>query len=708
MSTQGNPSEEKDEIVELLSALVERWPIVVICCVICTVGAWVLAEYIRPKYRADALIQIDTAASSSKSPMNLSSLFGETSQTETEIELINSRSVIGTVVEALGLSMDAKPVGRLDRLLHREGRIELSELDIPANMFLEPKEKSMPWFIEATDSAHFNVLDFNERRAYENCEVGKDYKFTYTGTAGTDTVRVALKSMSAAEGQKFAVRKLRRLDAIARFEKSFEVSERGKKTGVLEFTYEDVYSDRAAYVVNEVARAYQRNNVALRSLEAASTIKFLESQLPVVRTRMDSAEQELNKYRSQSGTIDVNAEMKLILETQKDLNEQLLNLEQKRTETVRLFHEEHPTVKTLDEQIAKLRKEMRSSYSTVKDMPEKKQEMMKLSNDVELTKMLYTNMLNNIQQLQLVSAGEVGSVRIIDFAEPTLDPVSPKKTLIRIAGFLFGLCLSVLICHLLRIFFDNGVKSSRLIENELGVSVYAKIPKDAGEKKNPSHIPLAAYDPSSTTVEALRTLRSSLEFALPEGKTSVVVVTGLTPGVGKSFVSSNLAALFACTEGRKVILVDADIRKGRLHKEFGVERGNGLSEVLLGSISFEESVHKTGVEGLDILSCGKVSTNPAELFNSKQFKEFISKLRSLYDLIVIDTPPIMFVTDAMLIARYMDHGIMVVEYGKHKMEAIKEGMTMFIKGAGDAHSAIVMNKYVHSRQEGYGYKYGKY
>ena len=177
--------------------------------------------------------------------------------------------------------------------------------------------------------------------------------------------------------------------------------------------------------------------------------------------------------------------------------------------------------------------------------------------------------------------------------------------------------------------------------------------------------------------------------------------------MGKSFISVNLAALYAGL-GKKVLLIDADLRKGRLHKEFGIDRGNGLSQVLLNELAPESVIAATEVENLFVMPCGKVPPNPAELLGSKHYIDLIEKIKNRYDLIIVDTPPIMLVTDAALACRVASQIVMVVEYNKHSIEAIKEGVAQILKGSPNAHASIVVNKYEHSNQDGYGYKYGKY
>ncbi len=708
MAVVKSNKDEANEFLELGISLVQNWRIALVCCILSLgIGSFV-AEWIRPVYEADALLQIESKGKGNKAfTGDLGALFSSGTPTETEIELVRSRRVIGTVVEALGLRNDVLPVGFLDRLLHKEGRLELNALEIPREVIEEPSDRGEPWKVVATDSLHYSLFDFQGKEIFSNCEIGKDYETLYTTSLGSAPVKIAASFMKARAGQTFEIRKLFRQSAIARFESAFDVEERGKRTGILEFTYQDVYPDRAAYILNEVARAYQRQNVEQRSLEAKTTIEFLENQLPLVRGKLDSAEQTLNQYRTQVGSADIASETKIVLETQTRLQQQILEMEQRRQATVRLFHEEHPTVKTLDEQIQKLKAELSKTAGKVKQMPEKQQEVLRLSSDVELNKLLYTNMLNNIQQLRLVAAGEVGSVQIIDEAEPTLAPIKPKKNLIRIAALFFGVCLAIGIVSIKKR-MHSGIKDSRTIERELGISVYAKIPKGTVAQGIRGTLPLALAAPDDVAVEQIRTLRTSLEFMMPDSGASVIALSGLIPGVGKSFVSVNLAALFAGT-GKRVVLIDADLRKGRLHKEFGFKRDNGLSDVLMNKVTLEEALHTTSVENLSLLVCGKVPASPAELLGSARYATLISTLRSQFDIVIVDTPPVMLVTDAMLVCRHADQGVMVVEYDKHALDAIREGMELFTKGAPESlHKSIVINKYVHRKSDGYGYKYGKY
>lgn len=694
---------EETDLAQIFKDLLKNWHIMTLCLFAAGVVGVFVALWIRPVYKVDALLQIESK--NNKGSMNmmggLGALFASTSPAETEIELIKSRQVMGAAVDKMHLVYKAEPMGFVDRLLHKEGRLELSQLEIPWDNIPKDEYKDKEWFVVAKDSVGgYDLLDHKNQVVFSG-NAGQTYKFPYAG----DSASIGVFRMEARAGQKFVVSKILRLQAIDSFRGAFDVKEKGKKTGVLEFSYQDIYADRAVAILNEVASSYLRQNVEERNAEAQKTLEFLEKQLPDVKAQMDSSLMNLNAYRNKVGSVDINAETQLILQRRMKLQQDILALQQRKQDAIRLFHSEHPTVKTLEDQENALKRELAGTSSQVKRLPATQQEVLSLQNEVELSKSVYTSMLNNIQQLRLVSAGEVGSVRIVDFAEEVTKPSKPNKKIIVLIALFLGFMVGAVIVSI-RTKFSSGVKSASFIEKETGFTVYAKVPKGNPQGTKGTR-PLAVVEPDDVAVESLRALRSSLEFSMMDEGASVIGVSGLIPGVGKSFISVNLAALFAGL-GKKVLLIDADLRKGRLHKEFGIKRGEGFSQVLLKSVEVEKVVFPTEVENLFVIPCGNVPANPAELLGSKRYNELIEKLKTEYDLIIVDTPPIMLVTDAALACRVAGQIVMVIEYNKHSIEAIQDGMAQLLKGNSQAHASIVINKYEHSRSESGGYKYGKY
>ena len=681
-------ADDEIDLMEILSILAARWKLLAVFAVAGLFGGFVCMNWIRPQYQSDAMLQVDLEGSKAGLAVgDMGALLDMPSPSDAEIELIKSRMVLSRVVEDEHLCFSATPVGSLDRLLHREGRMDLLVFNRPnKNSPAAAKEK---WYAKAIDSISFSLIAPDGKELLKG-RPGKEYTALYAG----DTVRLSVLRMTARPGQKFLLSETEPLLAVRALEQGLDVAEKGKKTGILQLSYKNQYPDKAAAVLDAVASAYVRQNVEMHSAEAEKTLTFLESQLPALKMKLDSSEQKLTAYRYSVGSVDLPGEARMVLEKQVDLQKQLLALEQQKKEQAKLFTADHPTIQAIDQQEAQIRTEMNKVGASTKELPLTQQEVMRLQGDVALNDTLYTTVLNNIQQLRIVRAGQVGSARIVDHASLEVLPVSPRRTLV-FAGFFAGaLLLGCGVVFLLRLGSSRGEKSSSEIEKETGISVYAKVPET---KKN---------DPDELADEAVRTLRTALEFSCTDRNMKVLMVTGLIPSVGKSYISRRLSFLFGQTN-KKVLLIDADLRKGKQRSR----RESGLSEVLYGHAVVKDVLHPLkGSPNVMILGGGSVPSNPAELLGSDAFREVVNEVKAQFDLVIIDTSPLLLVTDAQWVARLADFRLVVLRYGAHDIDAIREGLRM-LELTGKCPTAFVMNRCVYeggrgSYQYGYGYRYG--
>ena len=678
---------EETDIFDLLKDLVKNWHIMLPCIILSGIMGVFAAMWIRPVYQADALVQIENKTNSGMIGAmmgGLGSLFANSSPAETEIELIKSRQIIGDAIDKMHLQYYAIPTNILQRILHKEGRMELHKLEIPWKNFPK-KEIGKPWFAVVKDSLTFDVLDHNKKKIFTDCHAGETYKAPYAG----DTVTFSVYKMDVKKGQRFELFKIDRLDAIEAFKGAFDIQDRGKKTGVLEFSYTDIYPDRATAILNEIANNYLRQNVERSNIEAQKTLNVLEEQLPEIKAQMDSAMHRFNTYQKQVGSVDINAETRLVLERRNKLQQELFNLQQKKQDAIRLFQPEHPTIKTYEEQENAIKRELANNGTESKRLPTKQQEVLKLSNEVEMAKVTYTSLLNNIQQLKLVSAGEAGTVRIIDYAEALPYAIKPKKKMIIGVALFLGILFGIALVSVRRK-FGEGVRDPDLLERATGLSVYAKVPKTC-IKTTVDTVPLAVSNPNDVSIKALQALRSSLEFLISEGASPIVGISCLAPGAGQVFISENLASLFAIS-GKKTLLVDADLRKGHLAKKFGIDGNTGLSQILLHNEPIDSAICKTTVENLELIPCGAPPSNPAELLSSKRYLMVIEELAKRYDLVVINTPSLALAADAISACRAASQIAMVLESKKHSIEAIKNGAAQLRMSNADAHVSVVLNK----------------
>ena len=260
-----------------------------------------VAQWQRPVYEASALLQVKSKGGSFSAMLgDVGSLLGMGGgSSDTEIQLMQSRRVLDELIDSLGLQNEAQPVGALDRLLHREGRADIRYLKIPDFSVIAPDRYKQPWFMVVDDSASFTLYDDLQQKVL-SCSLGKLCSAPYMG----DSVAIHVSLMQATAGQKFEVSQKLMIKAINALVKNLSISEVGKKTGILNISFQSQYADKAVLVVDSLSTIYLRLNQEFGSSDMKSTLELLEAQLPVARRTLDSLMLGLNDYREKIGSAD--------------------------------------------------------------------------------------------------------------------------------------------------------------------------------------------------------------------------------------------------------------------------------------------------------------------------------------------------------------------------------------------------------------------
>ncbi|MFW2710515.1 polysaccharide biosynthesis tyrosine autokinase, partial [Acinetobacter baumannii] len=496
--------------------------------------------------------------------------------------------------------------------------------------------------------------------------------------------------------------------AVNAISANYAVAERGKLTGVLGLNYQGQDKEHITKVLNAILATYSAQNIERRSAESAQTLKFLDEQLPDLKKQLDDAERQFNKFRQQYNTVDVTKESELYLTQSITLETKKAELEQKQAEMAAKYTAEHPAMREINGQLAAINKQIGELNSTLKQLPDVQRQYLQLYREVEVKTQLYTALLNSYQQLRIAKAGEIGNVRIVDTAVEPVEPIKPKKLLVLILSVFVGGFIGALIA-LLRNMLRTGIKDSGQIENEMDLPVYATVPRSPIQEsrikilKKKKSIPiLAVKNSDDIAIESLRSIRTAIHFALANAKNNIIMIAGPSPEVGKSFISTNLATIFA-QGNKRVLLIDADMRRGYMHKYFDVDVKPGLSELLSGQADLQKVLHKTQVANLDVITRGKSPTNPSEILSSNQFKELLEQLQSQYDHIIIDTPPVLAVTDGIIISQYTGVNLIVARYAKSQMKELELTVNRF-EQAGVKVNGFILND-IQRASAGYGYGY---
>ena len=527
-------------------------------------------------------------------------------------------------------------------------------------------------------------------------------------------IRIFVSRLIARRDTEFTLTKLGHNSVVSEYQKKIKTSEKGKKTGILSVSLEGGDKSRIGSIIDELTQGYLRQNVEQKSEESEKMLQFIATQLPVMKTELNAAEVALNRHREDSGTIDLSYESQNLIEQITRIEAELSDFSFEEAGLIHKLTPDHPVIQGLREKVKNLEQQKRDLDAKLFALPETELEAVKLSRDVTVATELYMLLLNKSQELKVAKAGTIGSARIIDDAVVTDEPVKPEKILIiavSLSGFIIGVVVSGL-----RKALNRTIDDPIIIEEQLGVAIYAEIPFSEqqdktirAEKKRSGNADiqlLAHVSKDDLVLESFKSLRTSIQFALMEAENKTVMISGPSPEVGKSFVSTNFAYVMA-ESGKKILLIDADMRKGHIHGPFNIDKSPGLSEFICGEHELSDVIRKNVLhEKLDVITCGIYPPNPSELLMSDVFQSLLSKLEDSYDLIIIDTPPVLAATDASIVGQYAATSFMVLRSGSHNLREIQMAFKRF-EQSGVQFKGAIFNAF-ELKKARYGYKYHGY
>lgn len=713
---QNTKTEDSIDLKELFFSLITQWKLIALCTILSLVCALLYLRVTPNTYSVDALVQVEDSKGASAALLgDLSQMIEQKSPAQAEIEILKSRLVLGSVIKDLHLNVQISSTE--NTLTHRllsgtEYKTEYTQKSVIFKDGLksfEVREFEIPaYYLDKTLHLNFDKqsLRLTDPKTEEVIlTVPLNQVNRVAGPHGLWKVAIFTKEQFDAT---YNITNLSLPATVSAISSNYSVAERGKLTGVLSLSYQGQDKEYITKVLNAILSTYSAQNIERRSAESAQTLKFLDEQLPDLKKQLDDAERQFNKFRQQYNTVDVTKESELYLTQSITLETKKAELEQKQAEMAAKYTAEHPAMREINGQIAAINKQIGELNSTLKQLPDVQRQYLQLYREVEVKTQLYTALLNSYQQLRIAKAGEIGNVRIVDTAVEPIEPIKPKKLQILILSILLGGFIGTVIA-LLRNMLRTGIKDSGQIENELDLPVYATVPRSPIQEsrvkilKKMKSIPiLAVKNSDDIAIESLRSIRTAIHFALANAKNNIIMIAGPSPEVGKSFISTNLATIFA-QGNKRVLLIDADMRRGYMHKYFDVDVKPGLSELLSGQADLQKVLHKTQVTNLDVITRGKSPTNPSEILSSNQFKELLEQLQSQYDHIIIDTPPVLAVTDGIIISQYTGVNLIVARYAKSQMKELELTVNRF-EQAGVKVNGFILND-IQRASAGYGYGY---
>lgn len=716
MSQTAN-TEDTIDLKELFFSLIAQWKLIALCIILSLICALLYLRTTPDTYSVDAMVQVEDSKGTSAALLgDLSSMIEQKSPAQAEIEILKSRLVLGEVINHLNLNIRVSETedsfwNRLmakheydttyseKSVLFKDNRnsFDIRQFDIPQyfqdkNLILSFAEGKYSLTDEETEQVVFTA-PLNQL-SQSSSEFGLWKVAVYSQDHFDATYNIQKQSLPA---------------AMQSLTSNYSVAEKGKVSGVLGLNYQGEDTQHITQVLNAILAAYSQQNIERRSAETAQTLEFLENQLPELKQQLDVAEREFNRFRQQANTVDVTKESELYLTQSITLETQKIQLEQQVAEASSKYMDEHPMMQQMNAQLAAINKKIAELDGTLKRLPELQRQYLQFFREVEVKQQLYTGLLNSYQQLRIAKAGEIGNVRIVDTAVEPIEPIKPKKLIVLILSLFVGGFIGVLLA-LLKNMMRSGIKDAAQIENELDLPVYATVPRSLIQEsrinllKKKKNIPiLAVKDGGDIAIESLRSMRTAIHFALMNASNNVIALSGPAPEIGKSFITVNLATILA-QGGKRVLVIDGDLRRGYLHKYFNADIKPGLAELLNRQNSYEDIVQNSTVENLFFVTRGKSPVNPSELLSTDKFKAFLDQVSAHFDHILIDTPPVLAVTDGIIIAQYAGVNLLIARHGKTQIKELEITVNRF-EQANVKVNGVILNDVQKGAAGSYGYNY---
>jgi tyrosine-protein kinase Etk/Wzc len=653
-----------------------RWPVLAIVACAMLLG-WGAIKTLPPMYQANLLVQVADPAGPPRSFLgDAGNAFDIKTPATAEIEILRSRMIVEPIVERSGLQVTAQPRYYLN--LSPGEKIAVAEFKLP------PEYEGEPFIATIQGPGRYTL----QHSALANPVDGRVGEPLVTAI-GTGQLTLLVSQLHGGKGTQFRIVRKPLDKAIEDLQDALKVGERGHLSGIIEASLRDTDPARAAAVLNAIGASYVKQAVDRKTSEADKAIAFLNTELPGLKQQMDRAEAAYNRFRTSKGTVSFDDDARMALTREYDLRNKLTDAQQKRREMSENYGQAHPGLRALDDEISGLRRELGGMRARISAMPDKQQDALRLERDVKVSTDMYQQLRNTALQLQLARQGMTGNTRLIDRAIVAHEPVWPKPAVV-LGLSAFGAAVLSVLFVLTRSGLARGVTSAREIESDTGLNVYSSPIPFSRSRRAWGRSAAQVLQPLPHDVAVgLRQLRTLVQHEMRGRSNNRVLITGPTEGVGVRFIATNLGAI-AALSGARTLLIDADRRRGSLHRAFGMASAPGMTDLMAGTCTRSEAIRPTGIPRLDLISAGTADVDIDGPGAARTVMELLEHASREYDMVLMTAPPVLSSSETLALALTGSMVVLVARARTTGVDDIAESARRLAQ-TGQVPSGVVLN-----------------
>lgn len=766
-----NSGSEEINLGRIINLFRKRWYVLVVALVLALICCKLYLRYARPVYLASATIRIEEEANPTQGLGLLESLGNYTSNIQSEIRMLRSRSMVERALKKMNITVEYFLVGTLiTSEMHRSNAPFVVQYDTSGT-------------VRYNRMFSLNYLTGNKYRLMLPEEDGTVEGIHYFGEKVNvdgfefQILKRETPRYSLISGLEYRWQPVQWRSLLQRASEGLRVEQTGHLVPILKILCQDHVSKFTSEFINTLLDVYQEQDIEIRTKAANQQLEFIRSQVDTIKSSVESAENVLQQFKKNNQFFDIDQKLSFDMERIRGQETRVVELEVKLREIQRLeselslenslltlpfslegqtdpillslvssynelvkdkltalqsFQPSHPRViemeaktkefkSSIQENVSSIRNNTEAKLKFFKDellesetnllgIPETQRQYLSLIREYEVQERILSTLMEKQAEAQIARASIVSPVRVVDRALVPRTAVSPNDRNVYIVGSGLGVCFGILFV-LLTGMLNTTLTYREEIENISMTPIIGVVRKSSKSLNQKFPHMLVTRSPKSSLAESIRAIRTNLQFISPDKKTKVISITSTVSGEGKSFITVNLGGIISMLN-LKVVIMDLDLRKPKLDKSFATDNTKGISTYLVGQSTLDDVLVETEYDNLSIITSGPIPPNPAELVQSPRMQQLLDELSERFDYILIDTPPIGLVTDGATLIKKSDIALYVIrsDYSKRSFAKLPDQLV-------DEHQ--IKNLYIvfnsvnagGRRYGGYGYKvysYGYY